>query len=522
MTTGADAALSEFRRTRRRRYVEDLDVMEVLYRVYVVVIFGGIALAFLAGIVSEAPVSASALEDVRVHAPPIIGIAVGLAILAGLRSGAHGGPLAIEPAEVQYTLLAPLSRGAALRPAAFSQLRIAAIAGAAVGAIVGNFVFRRFPGSGLEWIGCLTLFGALVPVCVLGGALLGSGRRLRPSVAALSGAALVAWSVADLAFGSTTSPATMLGELATLPLQHGTRVVLAAAGVAIAVFLIGFGLLGVGGILLEAARRRASLAAELRFSASVSDLRTVVLLRRQLASEQPRSRPWLRLRSGTHPVWRRGWQGLLRWPPVRIVRVLVLTASAGAVAVAAWSASVVLFVVPGLLLFVAALDLIEPLAQESDHPTRFELLPIDSEALFRRHLGAPTAALTAALLFASAVAAGLSGSAIALELGVVLALPTALVLATCAAFSATHDPFAYLSLPPGSVYAIAAGPPLVAVLAVGGPLLAARATWLHGAGAVPGAIAPEPIVLAVAAIAVFALGKRMVARAVVPANEVAR
>ena len=124
-------------------------------------IFGGIALAFLAGIVSEAPVSASALEETRVHAPPIIGIVVALAILAGLRSGAHGGPLAIEPAEVQYTLLAPLNRGAALRPAAFSQLRIAAIAGAAIGAIVGNFVFRRFPGSGLEWIGCLALFGAL-------------------------------------------------------------------------------------------------------------------------------------------------------------------------------------------------------------------------------------------------------------------------------------------------------------------------------------------------------------------------
>ena len=120
-------------------------------------------------------------------------------------------------------MLAPLDRGAALRPAAFSQLRIAAIAGAAVGAIVGNFVFRRFPGSGLEWIGCLALFGALVPVCVLGGALLGSGRRLRPWAAALGGAGLVVWSAADLALGSTTSPTTMLGELATLPLQHGTR-----------------------------------------------------------------------------------------------------------------------------------------------------------------------------------------------------------------------------------------------------------------------------------------------------------
>ena len=38
----------------------------------------------------------------------------------------------------------------------------------------------------------------------------------------------------------------------------------------------------------------------------------------------------------------------------------------------------------------------------------------------------------------------------------------------------------------------------------------------------PGAIALEPFALAVAAIAVFALGKRMAARAAVPATEVAR
>src|SRR6185312_1978090 len=277
MTTGAEAALVEFRRTRRRRYVEELDVMEVLYRVYVGAIFAAIGLGLLAGAINEAPVSASALDQIRVHAPPIIGIVLALGLLAGLRSGSHGGPLAIEPAEVQYTLLAPLDRGAALRPAALAQLRIAAIGGAVSGAVVGNFVFRRFPGSPVEWIGGLALFGALVPVAVLGGALLGSGRRLRPALAATAGSALVLWSVADLVFGLTTSPATMLGELATLPLQHGARVALAAAGVALALALFACGLLGVGGILLEAARRRAALAAELRFSASVKDLRTVVL-----------------------------------------------------------------------------------------------------------------------------------------------------------------------------------------------------------------------------------------------------
>lgn len=518
MRSGAEAALAEFRRTRRRRYVEELDFMEVLYRVYVAAIAAAIGLGVLAGAINEAPASASALEQIRVQAPPLIGIAIALAVLAGLRSGSRGGPLAIEAAEVQYTLLAPIDRGRALRPAALKQLRIAAIGGAVLGAVVGNFVFRRFPGSPVEWIAGLAAFGALVPVCVLGAALLASGRRLRPLAAAAIGTALVAWSVADLAFGVTTSPATMLGELATLPLQHGARVLLAVAGATLALVVLGAGLLWVGGILLEAARRRASLAAELRFTASVGDLRTVILLRRQLAAERPRRRPWLRIASaGAHPVWRRGWQSFMRWPAVRVARVLLLAVAAGAVAVAAWKASIVLFVVPGVLLFVAALDLIEPLAQESDHPTRFELVPADTARLFRRHLAAPAVALGAAVLVAAIAAAVIAADPLALELGAVLAAPLALVLACCAAFSAANDPFGYLGLPPGFGYAIAAAPVAVAAFAVGVPPLVARAQWLHGQSPFAAAVPLGLLLLGIAAVGALFLGELVAKRTAVHA-----
>ncbi len=518
MRGGAEAVLLDFRRTRRRRYVEEIDVMEVLYRVYVAAIFAAIGLGVLGGAIHEAPADASALDSIRVHAPPIIGIALALGLLAGLRSGSHGGPLAIEPAEVQYTLLAPLDRGVALRPAAFAQLRIAAIVGAVTGAVVGNFVFRRFPGSPVEWISCLALFGALVPVSVLGGALLASGRRLPSLLAGGTGVALVLWSVADLVFGLTTSPATMLGELATLPLQHGARVALAGAGALLALALVGFGLLGIGGILLEAARRRAALAAELRFTAAVADLRTVILLRRQLASERPRRRPWLRVASaGPYPVWRRGWQSFMRWPPVRIGRVLVLAAAAGALAVAAWKASIVLFVLPGALLFVAALDLIEPLAQESDHPTRFELLPRDAARLFRRHLAAPAVALVAVVMVAALVAALIAEEPLPLELGAVLAAPLALVLATCAGFSATNDPFRFAGLSPGVAYGIAVAPLGVAAIAVGVPLLVARAQWLHGHSPFAAAIPLDLLWLSVAGVGAVLLGDLVAKRRAVQA-----
>ena len=431
--------------------------MEVLYRVYVVAIFAAIGLGVLAGAINEAPAGTSALAEIRAHAPAIIGIGIAIGVLAGLRSGSHGGPLAIEPAEVQYTLLAPLDRGRALRPAALAQLRIVAICGAVLGAVVGNFVFRRFPGSPVEWIVSLALFGALVPVTVLGGALLGSGRRL------------------------------------TLA-------------------LVGVGLLWVGGILLEAARRRAALAAELRFSASVRDLRTVILLRRQLSAERPRRRPWLRVGSaGSHPFWRRGWQSFMRWPAMRVARVLAIAVAAGGVAVAAWKVSVVLAVIPGPLLFVAALDLVEPLAQEADHPTRLELLPVDAAEVSRRHLAAPSVAMAAVVALAGVAAAVLAGDAVGIELGLVLALPTGFVLVASAAFSATNDPYAYLTAPQIG-YMVQGAPIFVAVVALAVPILAARATWLHSGQALAGAIPVEVFAIGVGAMVAFLLSERMAGR----------
>ncbi|MDX6653824.1 MAG: hypothetical protein QOH18_525 [Solirubrobacterales bacterium] len=475
---GADpvAVMKAMRRARRRRYVAGVEVMEVLYRVYL----GGLAalfvLAFLAGALHEVAADPSSVESIRVHAPAVIGAAVALLLLAGLRAGARGGPLAIEAAEVHYTLLAPVSRRTALRPAALAQLRIAVISGAIFGAVVGNFVFRRFPGTAVEWIGALAAFGALVPIAVLGAALVASGRRVPIALASLVGLLLVAWSVLDLALGWNSSPTTMLGDMATLPLQHGAGVALAVVGAALALALLAGGLLGIGGLGLEAARRRAQLVAEMRFTASVGDLRTVVLLRRQLASEHPRRTPWIRLGGGPpapSPIWRRDWQSYLRWPVVRIVRVVLIAVAAGGLAVGGFDLTPVLFALPGPLLFIAALDLIEPLAQEGDHPSRRLLLPLTTAELYRRHLVAPAVLAGVALVIGTLAAAAAGGDpGLALGIGAVVLLPGALVLACAAAISATNDPYEYV-LSPQLGQSISVAPIFVVALGFFLPLFAA-------------------------------------------------
>jgi hypothetical protein len=441
----------------------------------------------------------------------VIGLAVALLVLAGLRSGARGGPLAIEPAEVRYTLLAPVSRRTALRPAALAQLRVAVFAGALFGAVVGNFVFRRFPGNAVEWIGALAAFGALVPIAVLGTALLACGRRLHIGLASALGVGLVVWSALDLALGWNSSPATMLGDLATLPIEHGVDAALAAVGAALALATLAGGLLGIGGLRLEAARRRAELVAEMRFSASVQDLRTVILLRRQLASELPRRRPWVRLRlggAGGDTVWRRDWQSYLRWPLVRIVRVVLIAVAAGGLAVGGFDLTPVLFVLPGPLLFVAALDLIEPLAQESDHPTRRLLLPFTAAVLIRRHLWAPIASMAFVLVIATATAAAASGDpGLALGVGAVVLFPLAAVVVCAAAVSATNDPYEFALNP--SLQQVASLGPIVATMISGFvPLfLAWKVEGANGAR-VSGALGADVLLLILAVAGLGILGMR--------------
>ncbi len=455
--------------------------MDALYKIYLVVIFGGVGLALIAGAIADAPLGPAELNRLADHGPAALGMAVALAILLGLRSGARGGPLAIEAAELQYVLLAPVDRGAALRPGAVRQARVAVLTGAALGLSVGAFAVPRLPGSSVEWLAVLTAFGALLPLCCLGSALLACGRRLSPTLATAIGLLLSAWTLADLITGAVSSPATMLGALATLPLQSGVTAALAAVGAGVALAIALAGLLAVGGLSLDMARRRATLVAELRFSASVQDLRTVILLRRQLAAERPRRRPWLSpawLRR-LPPVPRRALRGLLRWPADRLARVAAAGALTGLTAAAVWNGTTPLVAALGAFLFVAALDVSEPLAQEVDHPTRRDLLPVDLARLLQRHLAVPSLAMAAigAIAVLTAFVIGAPGPLIAA--GAVMLPPAGLLLVGCAALSVTNDPYRYV-LSPELGYFQTAAPIVIALVAVGGPVFALREAVRHG------------------------------------------
>lgn len=483
--------------------------MDALYKVYVVAIVGGAGLALLAGAIADAPLGPAEVRDLADRGPAALGVAVALAVLSGLRSGSRGGPLAIEGAEVQYVLLAPVDRGAAMRPAALGQLRVATLAGAAVGLAVGAFAVPRLPGSSVEWLAVLAAFGALLPLCYLGPALLACGHRFGPRLASALGYLFCAWTLIDLAAGMVSSPATMLGVLATLPLQSGTTAALSIGGAVAAIASVVAGLVAVGGLSLDLARRRSTLVAELRFSATVQDLRTVILLRRQLAAERPRRIPWPSLApiERMSPVSRRALRSFLRWPAARLTRVVAAGVLTGLTAAVIWEGTTPLVGVAGVFLFVAALDVGEPLAQEVDHPTRRELLPEGAARLLRRHLTVPSFVMGAIGAFGLLTVLVLGASASVFAAGAVMVLPLGLLLVSCAALSVTNDPYRYV-LTPGVGYFQTAAPVVIALAAVGGPVLAIREAVRHGLAPLKTAILIDLVLLALGiGLARFAAGR---------------
>jgi hypothetical protein len=385
--TAAESAvvIGDLRRARRRQRVAALHWVDALYQVYVTALVAVVAVVFLSGFVGDGEVTGASLARVRDHGPAVLGLVAAVGMFVGLRSGSRGGPLALEQADVRHVLLAPVDRGVALRGPAWRQLRFLVAVGAAVGAASGQLALRRLPGNPAEWLGVGAVFGVVVVALAFGSALAAAGLGLPRWAATFGGLVLVVWAVGDVAGKLPASPTAAVGQLGVWPL--GVEPV-SAAGPVVGLVLVGVGLARVAGTSLEAAERRTALVGQLRFAVTLQDLRTVLVLRRQLAQERPRSRPWIRgtTRPARWPIVRRGVRSVLRWPASRVVRVVGLAVAGGFALRGVWAGTTPLVVAAGLALWVAALDAVEPLGQEVDHPGRTDGFPIERGRIHQGHL----------------------------------------------------------------------------------------------------------------------------------------
>ena len=403
------SVLHELRRARRVRRLGDLEWFEVAYRVYLAALVGGGVVIWLSGLVTDTPATPAEIADVLAHGPAVLGAAVAVAIALGLRSGSDGGPVSVEAPDVRHLLLAPIPRRTVLARPVVQRLRTMAFGGALAGGIAGQLAARRLPGSPVAWAASGAAFGALTGAAFVAVAVLVHAARVPRWLATVAAVAVLAAQAAAIA-GWFPGPGDAIGSIALWGMRQEPADLIAAAVVAA---LATTAVLVAGRLRIEALVRRADLVSQLHFAVTMQDLRTVVLLRRQLRGERPRNRPYTAPPSRRSPasaggaVWRRGWHGLLRYPIARLVRMAVLVIAGGIAAVAVLRGTTPAVVGVGVALYLLGLDAIEPLSQEIDHPDHTDAVPRPRGWLLAHHLAAPAVALVPfALLGAATVATG--------------------------------------------------------------------------------------------------------------------
>jgi uncharacterized protein DUF6297 len=386
-------ALSDLRRTRRARRLGDVEWFDLAYRVYLAAIFGGSAVIVLSDQVGDAPATPAQVTSVFNDGPAAVGMVAVVAAALALRSGSDGGPLSIEAPDVRHLMLAPIERRTVLTRPLVQRFRSAVFAAAMIGGIGGVLAAQRLPGSAAAWTASGAAAGALVGLVFVAIATITHATRAPRPVATAVAIALVIWQAVAVV-GDVPGPGDRFGHLALWGYEQRAGD-LVAAGVTLGLAIVAWRL--VGRLRVEPLARRGDLVSQLRFAVTMQDLRTVVLLRRQLRNERSRRTPWLALQpaagSARRAIWRRSWRGIARTPAGRLSRMAGIAGGIGLAAVATVRGTTPAIVAMGVLLFLLGLEAVEPLSQEIDQPGLTDGLPLARGWLHVHLLVAPVGLL---------------------------------------------------------------------------------------------------------------------------------
>jgi len=464
MSSDARTTLRELRQTRKVRRLGDTDWYDVAYRVYLFGLLGLTAVVVASDAITGVVGDGVDTDDLLTRGPSVMGIVVMLAFALGLRSGADGGPVSIEVADIRHVLLAPISREMVMLRPISQRLRSIVFGLALTAAVLGQLVATELEGSRAAWAASAGIFGAIVGAVFVSTAIITHALRVPRWAATLIGGialtwqALVAWGIwTDRASGlERVAPGNLTGRIAFWGISQRPIDIIA---IVITLAMVGTALALGGKLRLEPLARRGELVSQLRFAATVQDLRTVVLLRRQLRAEALRGQPWgsrrrpprgegrasttrrrgrLSVVDHQRPsptiVWRRGIRSLRRLPLSRIVRIVSLAIIGGAAASFTVSSSPLFALLLLATLFLVGLESVEPLSQEVDRPDLTDMIAIERGWIFLNHLVAP-ALLLAAMGLAGATTAtlidpGQAAAAFALAIPVVWAGAMGPVVAT--------------------------------------------------------------------------------------------
>ena len=185
----------------------------------------------------------------------------------------------------------------------------------------------------------------------------------------------------------------------------------------------------------------------------------------------------------------RGFRGLARWPGSRLARLVVGGLVAGVIGRAAWEGVLPLALVAGAVFFLLALDSIESLAQDADHPDFVLALPRHHGRLANRQtivpavimafvgiLAGASGTISGVLFGAHTIAASGGTAAVTLLAGMVAGIVAAVLGVAGAVLSVTLGPPSFMTMlqTPELAFGRSAISPVLALLGSLLPLLLVR------------------------------------------------
>ena len=120
-----------------------------------------------------------------------------------------------------------------------------------------------------------------------------------------------------------------------------------------------------------------------------------------------------------------GVQSVLRFPAVRLVRIVLLGGAAGIALGTVWRGVTPMIAVAALALYIAGYDAAESIAQEVDHPTRWESFPMEPGRLLLQHVPVTFAVMVFVVAIAGVTSLVLVPAKVVAALLPVMILPAA-------------------------------------------------------------------------------------------------
>ncbi len=429
MSATAPASVAHLLQTTPRR---TRTTGEVLYAVYLVLLFGGLYGGLLIHAILTIPTPPPSPAQLRWLGTVLVALAPAAALL-GVRFGRWAGPVPVTQAEASLLLPTPLDRRRLLLPRYWWSLGLAVLLGAALalaGVVLLSLALTVGPAAWWLLPGCGAVLGLLATGCAgLAQSWPATGRRhglVRMVLALALGVPLLTtatpWLPAvpaeavlrSLAAGLLDQPGATerpIGAGATVPLAAPTLLVVLASTAGVLAVVAGDRVWRSHDEELVA---RAGVHGGAAASLRMGDLRAVTQLASARVRRRPLSSPPLPRRSVGAVTWRHlvglraqpgplvraglGW-ALATWLVLATPDRVGLTGIAFRIMAACG------------VLVLAVGPLLEPLRREHDAPLAAELLPFGFARLARLHLRAATVLVTVTGLSGVLLAGLLLGAA---------------------------------------------------------------------------------------------------------------